>query len=85
MIIEKSNVTMFGLCLVQTEVCTTKDDNFGPITAVWVLPARKQLDVCTACLKKKLNDAEWTEQLGDGTKNTTTKELKGRPRRAAHE
>ena len=57
--IEKSNVSMMGICLVQTDKCTAK--KVGPITAVWVEPTRRQLDVCDQCLKVKLDSGEWTE------------------------
>ena len=65
MIVEKSNVVMFGQCQVQTDVCTAKDA--GPVTAVWVIPGRRQLDVCTACLSKQLAGGTWEEEGAGGT------------------
>jgi hypothetical protein len=56
--IEPSGVVMFGTCVVQTSVCVAKEP--APITAVWTVPGRTQINVCSACLDKQLRTGQWT-------------------------
>jgi hypothetical protein len=55
--IEPSGVLVVGLCEVQTEKCTAKVP--APITAVWALPARRQINVCSSCLEEMVRNGEW--------------------------
>jgi hypothetical protein len=55
--VEPSGVIMTGVCKVQTPVCQAKEP--APITAVWTLPARNQVDVCRACLEECVRNGEW--------------------------
>jgi hypothetical protein len=55
--IEPSGVLIVGLCEVQTEKCTARVP--APITAVWTLPARRQINVCSPCLDEMVRSGEW--------------------------
>jgi|SRR5882724_5163490 hypothetical protein len=55
--IEPSGVLIVGLCEVQTEKCTARVP--APITAVWALPARRQINVCSSCLDEMVRSGEW--------------------------
>jgi len=55
--VEPSHVVMWGICEVQTNVCSAKDG--GAITAVWTSPGRKQVNVCNECYEKKKESGEW--------------------------
>lgn len=55
--VEPSGVIMTGVCEVQTPVCQAKEP--APITAVWTLPGRNQINVCRACLEECVRDGEW--------------------------
>lgn len=58
--VEPSGVVIVGLCEIQTERCTAKFP--APITAVWALPARRQINVCSPCLDEMVRSGEW--QIG---------------------
>jgi hypothetical protein len=55
--VEPSGVVMKGVCNIQTDQCTAKEE--GPITAVWGPPGRTQINVCRACLEEKIRRGEW--------------------------
>ncbi len=55
--VEASGVVMFGECTVRTGACLAATS--GPITAVWTLPGRIQIDVCGACLHEQLRTGDW--------------------------
>jgi hypothetical protein len=55
--VEASGVVMVGECTVRTRFCQALER--GPMTAVWTLPARIQIDVCGACLHEKLENGDW--------------------------
>jgi len=55
--IEPSGVVMIGECQVQTERCVAREPQ--PITAVWTVPCRTQVNVCRACLDEKVRTGEW--------------------------
>ena len=55
--IEPSGVLTVGVCEVQTEKCSAKVP--APITAVWALPARRQINVCSPCLDEMIRSGEW--------------------------
>lgn len=55
--IEPSGVIMVGVCDVQTEVCVAKEPS--AITAVWTVPGRTQINVCSACLNEQLRSGKW--------------------------
>lgn len=48
---------MTGVCEVQTPVCKAREP--APITAVWLIPARNQTNVCRACLERCVRDGAW--------------------------
>lgn len=55
--VEPSGVVLKGVCHIQTQRCTAKEE--GPITAVWGPPGRTQINVCRACLEEKMRLGEW--------------------------
>ena len=55
--VEPSGVVMSGTCVVQTRVCVAKEP--APITAVWTVPGRTQINVCSACLDEQLRTGTW--------------------------
>ncbi len=55
--VEPSYVVMWGICDVQTHVCSAKDGE--AVTAVWTSPGRKQVNVCNECYEKKKESGEW--------------------------
>lgn len=55
--IEPSGVLIVGLCSIQSEKCTARVA--APITAVWALPARRQINVCSPCLDEMVRNGEW--------------------------
>ncbi len=57
--VEPSGVVMWGTCSIQTEKCTANTETGAPITAVWEVPARRQVDVCRACLAEQQETKEW--------------------------
>jgi len=56
--IEPTGVIFSGRCEVQSEHCIARDS--GALTAVWQLPARKQINVCRACLENEIRAGEWS-------------------------
>ncbi|HKP77221.1 MAG TPA: hypothetical protein VJT67_16935 [Longimicrobiaceae bacterium] len=55
--IEPSGVVLTGVCEVQTAACEAISP--APITAVWAMPARTQINVCRPCLDEKVRDGAW--------------------------
>ena len=55
--IEPTGVVMMGVCQVQTDKCTARVP--APITAVWIPPGRRQMDVCGPCLEEQIRKGEW--------------------------
>jgi hypothetical protein len=55
--VEPSGVVILGICEVQTEKCTAKVP--ASITAVWALPARRQINVCSPCLDEMIRSGDW--------------------------
>lgn len=55
--VEPTGVVMMGVCQVQTDKCTGRTP--APITAVWIPPGRRQMDVCRACLEEQMRKGEW--------------------------
>ena len=55
--VEPSGVVMMGICTIQTKQCSAKD--ISPITAVWTMPGRTQVNVCRECLEEKIKCGEW--------------------------
>lgn len=55
--IEPSGVLMVGVCDIQTEKCAAKVP--ASVTAVWALPARRQINVCSPCLDEMVRCGEW--------------------------
>jgi hypothetical protein len=64
--VEASGVVMTGECTVRTAKCQAM--KVAPITAVWTLPGRIQIDVCGACLHEKLRVGDWHME---GTRRAT--------------
>ena len=56
--VEASSVVMAGQCEIRSAKCTAADHP-GPITAVWELPGRRQINVCRACLEEMVRIGEW--------------------------
>ena len=55
--VESSGVVMFGICTIQTKRCVAREG--APITAVWTLPGRTQVNVCAACLDEQIRTGAW--------------------------
>lgn len=55
--VETTGVILMDVCGVQTDRCVAK--SIAPVTAVWTLPARVQVNVCRPCLEEQLRSAEW--------------------------
>jgi hypothetical protein len=55
--VEPTGVLFVGVCDIQTEVCTAR--TAAPVTAVWTLPARTQVNVCRSCLDEMVRQGEW--------------------------
>lgn len=55
--VEPSGVLIVGICDVQTEKCAAKVP--APITAIWTLPSRRQINVCSPCLDEMIRNGEW--------------------------
>lgn len=55
--VEPTGVLFVGVCDIQTEKCTAR--TAAPVTAVWPLPAREQINVCRSCLDEMVRRGEW--------------------------
>lgn len=55
--IDPSGVVLLGECSVQTPFCTARTP--APITAVWGVPGRAQINVCRACLEEMIRKGQW--------------------------
>jgi hypothetical protein len=56
--IEPSGVIFTGLCDIQTARCVAREIP-NPVTAVWSLPGRRQINVCRPCLDEMILKGEW--------------------------
>jgi len=55
--IEPSGVVLLGECSERTPLCTALVP--APITAVWAMPGRIQINVCRACLEEMVREGQW--------------------------
>lgn len=55
--IEPTGVLLMDVCSIQTERCVAKET--APITAVWTLPGRVQVNVCRPCLEEQVRAGLW--------------------------
>ena len=55
--VEPSGVMLVDTCEIQTKRCVATSP--APITAVWTLPGRTQVNVCGACLDEQLRSGAW--------------------------
>lgn len=58
--VEPTGVIMMDVCGIQTDRCVAK--KAAPVTAVWTLPARVQVNVCRPCLEEQIRSGEWQLQ-----------------------
>ncbi len=58
--IEPIGVVFVDICSIQTERCVAKEPT--PITAVWSLPGRVQVNVCRPCLEEQIRSGDWEIQ-----------------------
>lgn len=58
--IEPTGVIFVDVCSIQTERCVAKES--APITAVWSLPGRVQINVCRPCIEVQIRSGEWEIQ-----------------------
>src|SRR5947208_889384 len=58
--IEPTGVVLVDTCSIQTYKCVAKQP--APITAVWTLPGRVQVNVCHPCLEEQVRSGEWEIQ-----------------------
>jgi hypothetical protein len=56
--IEPSGVILKDICEIKTDKCTAREQP-GPITAVWSLPGRTQINVCRSCIDEMIRRGEW--------------------------
>jgi hypothetical protein len=56
--IETTGVVMNAICSVQTEHCVARE--IAPVTVVWELPARRQVNVCQPCLEDQIRSGHWS-------------------------
>jgi hypothetical protein len=66
--VEPSGVVMTGTCTVQTERCVARQP--APITAVWTVPGKAQIDVCAACLDEQVRVGSW---IIEGARDTAAR------------
>ncbi|MGI9065278.1 MAG: hypothetical protein ACR2HX_02590 [Pyrinomonadaceae bacterium] len=55
--IEPTGIVFTEVCGIQTERCVARKP--APITAVWTLPGRVQVNVCRPCLEEQIRSGEW--------------------------
>ena len=60
--VEASGLVMLGVCSVKGPSCTAPV-TAAPITAVWEMPSRKQINVCRMCFKKQMVEGEWKDDM----------------------
>jgi hypothetical protein len=58
--IEPTGVVFIDVCSIQTENCVAQEP--APITAVWSVPGRVQVNVCRPCLEEQIRSGEWEVQ-----------------------
>jgi hypothetical protein len=58
--IEPTGIVLVDSCSIQTEKCVARKP--APITAVWTLPGRVQVNVCRPCLEEQVRCGEWEIQ-----------------------
>jgi hypothetical protein len=56
--VQASGVVMMGLCSVKGPNCTAPM-TAAPITVVWEVETRNQINVCRACFKGMVSDGDW--------------------------
>ncbi|MCP4699110.1 MAG: hypothetical protein GY862_19995 [Gammaproteobacteria bacterium] len=52
-----TGVIFYGVCQMANEHCSAKEG--GAVTAVFLLPANEQVNVCKTCLDYKVKDRDW--------------------------
>jgi hypothetical protein len=55
--IETTGIVFRGECSIRTGQCTAL--NGGAITAVWEMPSRRQINVCSSCLTEMVREGKW--------------------------
>ncbi|MBI2300122.1 MAG: hypothetical protein HYU66_14460 [Armatimonadetes bacterium] len=55
--VEPTGVVFIGECEVQSPRCVALTPE--PITAIWTSPARRQVNVCRACLDEMVRSGQW--------------------------
>ena len=58
--IEPTGIVLVAACDIQTEKCIARQP--APITAVWTLPGRVQVNVCRPCLEEQVRSGKWEIQ-----------------------
>ena len=56
--VQASGVVMMGLCSIKGPHCTAAR-TAAPVTVVWEVESRRQIDVCRACFKQEVEDGSW--------------------------
>ncbi|MBI1923753.1 hypothetical protein HYR99_05835 [Candidatus Poribacteria bacterium] len=56
--IEPTGVILNDICEIKTNKCIARNEP-GPITAVWSLPGRTQINVCRPCMDEMVRRGEW--------------------------
>jgi hypothetical protein len=55
--VETTGVVVRGICQIQGSECVARQP--APITVVWELPARRQVNVCKPCLEEQIRAGRW--------------------------
>jgi hypothetical protein len=55
--VEPTGIVLVDICSIQTDRCVAKQPS--PITAVWTLPGRVQVNICRPCLEEQVRSGEW--------------------------
>lgn len=55
--VEPTGIVLVDACTIQTEKCVARHP--APITVVWTLPGRVQVNVCRPCLEEQVRLGEW--------------------------
>jgi hypothetical protein len=66
--VEPSGVVMTGPCTVRTSRCVALQP--APITVVWTVPGKAQIDVCAACLDEQVKTGAW---VVEGARDTAAR------------
>jgi hypothetical protein len=56
--VEPTGVILSDICEIKSDKCIARNER-GPITAVWSLPGRTQINVCQPCMDEMVRRGDW--------------------------